>query len=208
MQNITAKATNTPNAPSALYAMGLCVLMGILGRVLPHFPNVTPMTSISLFNGTKLNRAMALLTTAIALLVSDILLAYFYGYPIFSLWSIFTYSGFFFITLCGKRMGKVTIVTAMNNGDGTSRGNNGSAHWQSLPIWIASMSLGYWLWTNLGVWLTSGMYAKNAAGLLSCYIAALPFLRTALIGDLIWGAVIFGAFSLLTKSKHFRYQPT
>jgi hypothetical protein len=36
------------------------------------------------------------------------------------------------------------------------------------------------------------MYAPDAAGLLKCYVAALPFLKNSIMGDLFWTAVLFG----------------
>jgi hypothetical protein len=37
------------------------------------------------------------------------------------------------------------------------------------------------------------------AGIVSCYAAALPFLKNAVIGTLIWSAVLFGAFELMRR---------
>jgi hypothetical protein len=41
------------------------------------------------------------------------------------------------------------------------------------------------------------MYPKTAAGLLACYIAAIPFFRNMLVGDLLYTAILFGGFRLL-----------
>lgn len=166
-------------------AVVMCIIVGVLGRVMPHLPNITPMTSLSLFAGSKLRRIVALLTLLVTFVVSDALLAWIYGYPVFSAWTIFVYSGFVIITLCGKALPQ----------------RFGRA---SLPLWIGVASLFFWLWTNCGVWLTSGIYTKNLAGLLSCYAVALPFLRNALIGDLIWGGVIFGVFALIKNKREWR----
>jgi hypothetical protein len=37
------------------------------------------------------------------------------------------------------------------------------------------------------------------AGIVSCYAAALPFLKNAIIGTLIWSTVLFGAFELMRR---------
>jgi hypothetical protein len=44
----------------------------------------------------------------------------------------------------------------------------------------------FYFWTNFGVWLLSGMYAKTTTGLLMSYINALPFLRYQLTSTLIF----------------------
>jgi hypothetical protein len=36
------------------------------------------------------------------------------------------------------------------------------------------------------------MYSLDAAGLIKCYVAALPFLQYSVAGDLFWGAALFG----------------
>jgi len=40
--------------------------------------------------------------------------------------------------------------------------------------------------TNFAVWASKSMYAGTAAGLLDCYVRALPFYRTMLAGDLCY----------------------
>ena len=50
--------------------------------------------------------------------------------------------------------------------------------------------------SNFGVWLMEGMYPHTAAGLIECYAAAVPFFRNGLLGDLVYTAVLFGAYTL------------
>ena len=69
------------------------------------------------------------------------------------------------------------------------------------PAYFVGASFGFWIWTNFGVWLTSHLYPKSFAGLIACYTLALPFLRNALLGDLIWGVLIFGIFYILLGRK-------
>jgi len=66
---------------------------------------------------------------------------------------------------------------------------------------VLGSSFSFWLWSNFGVWLTSGLYANSFSGLVSCYYMALPFLGNALIGDLIWSYIILGSFYLLLGTK-------
>jgi len=37
------------------------------------------------------------------------------------------------------------------------------------------------------------------AGIVSCYVAALPFLKNWLLGTLVWSTVLFGGFELMTR---------
>jgi hypothetical protein len=63
---------------------------------------------------------------------------------------------------------------------------------------IASSIL-FFLVTNFGTWLLSGMYPMSAAGLAACYVAAIPFFQNTVAGDLIYSAVLFGGFALLER---------
>lgn len=165
----------------------LWIFIATLSRLLPHPADMTPFTNLCLLAGNQLNKATAFITTVIALVLSDLLLSHINGYSVFGTWSWFTYSGFIMVMLLGnllrKRINKKTL----------------------LPT-VISVSIFYWLWTNFGTWLVTSMYAKTWAGLITCYIAALPFLQNSLLGDLGGAMVIWGAyyFCMTLKSRRGR----
>jgi len=43
------------------------------------------------------------------------------------------------------------------------------------------------------------MYPKTTAGLLACYVAAIPFFQNTLLGDALYTAALFGGFALAEK---------
>lgn len=154
------------------------IILGALGRLLPHPPNVTPMTSIALFGGSQLGRALGFAVVMISMILGDIGLAYLMGYQAFGAWSLFTYTGFAAIILAGSWLRSTPSAL------------------RTLGFLLGS-SLGFWLWTNFGLWAVGGegaLYPRTMEGLVACYVAALPFLRNALAGDLIWGAALFLSF--------------
>jgi hypothetical protein len=155
----------------------LWILIAAISRVVPHFPNVTAMTAVSLLAGTQFSRKISLFIVLCALVLSDVLLAYGFGYAVFGSWTLFTYSGFLLIALFGKLAAQKKTIYLFG--------------------FIICSSLGFWLWTNFGTWLCSGMYQKSFAGFITCYVAALPFLRNALIGDVIWLAVLISMLHFL-----------
>jgi hypothetical protein len=154
------------------------IVLGVLARLLPFPANVSPLTSISLFGGSEMGRARAFVMTLVTLVLSDILLAAAFGYPVFGTWTFFTYTGFAAIVWAG----------------GALRGKTSAPRVIGM---LLGSSVGFWLWTNFGVWATSegGMYPQSFAGLVACYTAAIPFLRNALLGDLAWGFVFFAGFA-------------
>lgn len=52
----------------------------------------------------------------------------------------------------------------------------------------------HWIVTDLGVWLGSSMYPQTLSGFWACLLAAIPFERNFLLGTLVYGGVMFGAF--------------
>jgi len=160
----------------------LWIVFGILGRLIPHPPNVSPMTSIALFGGSRLSPRSAFAITMATMVLSDVLLALAWGHRAFGLWSLFSYSGFALIVLAGQRLRSAP-------GAGRTLG------------YLAGSSVFYWIWTNFGIWATGdhGLYARTFEGLVSCYVAALPFLGNALVGDLAWGLALFVSFEAVRK---------
>jgi len=58
-------------------------------------------------------------------------------------------------------------------------------------------ALVFFVFFNGGVWAFDSLYPKTLAGLIACYVAAIPFFRNMLLGDLIYTAILFGGFRLL-----------
>ena len=159
----------------------LWIVLGILGRLIPHPPNMTPMIPVALFGGSQLSRGRAFAVTFCTMAVSDAILAAVGRHQVFGYWSLFTYSGFALVVLAG--MALRTVPTAG----------------RTLGFLLAS-SLFFWVWTNFGVWISGDGYPRTAEGLVSCYVAAIPFLGNALIGDLGWGLALFLSFHFLRKA--------
>lgn len=67
-------------------------------------------------------------------------------------------------------------------------------------------SVGFYLWTNLGVWLQGRgtFYPAGPDGLLASYVAGLPFLRTMLLGNLVLVPVAAAVVSLVERLEHAR----
>lgn len=162
----------------------LYIFIGLLGRLIPHPANFTPIDNLCLFSGKKLNHGVAISTMLICLILSDFILSLLHGYPMFGAWSLFTYSAYIVMILAGYRLKNKSSIKA-------------------LFIYTVSAAFGFWVWTNFGSWLfgfSSTIYPKNLMGLLSCYTVALPFLRNAILGNLVWMVIIFSLYHKIEKS--------
>jgi len=69
-----------------------------------------------------------------------------------------------------------------------------SGSWKPIRLvpLAALSSVLFFVTSNFAVWMFSGIYARDIAGLVKCYIAALPFFQNTLMGDLLWTALLFG----------------
>ena len=61
--------------------------------------------------------------------------------------------------------------------------------------------------TNFGVWLIGGLYPRAWAGLVDCFVAAIPFFRNTLMSDLLYSALLFGGLALAEKRWPFLPNP-
>jgi len=151
--------------------MGL-VLFALTFRLLPHLPNWSPLAAIALFSGFYFRgSSLAYVVPLGALLLSDIFLG------LYPAWG-FVYAGFVASVWIGRRFLKSLSIKPVAAG-------------------LLGSSLLFFVVSNLGVWLMTPLYSKTFAGLWQCYVAALPFFRTSLLADLVFGGALFGVYALL-----------
>lgn len=155
-----------------LGALITIVLAASATRLMPHPPNFTSVTAIALFGGAYFaDKRLAFLIPLSALLLSDVFLGF---YPHME----FVYLSFALVVCLGfwlqNNRSLLTIVVAT----------------------LASSIL-FFVLTNFGVWLFQSLYPKTLDGLLSCYVAALPFFQNSLLGDLFFTLVLFTTFTLI-----------
>jgi len=160
----------------------LLVLIGILGRTVFHMgPNVELVTMGAILAGFYLGRFWGVLTALVIMVITDKMIGNTNIY-------IFTWSGYVFIGLFGgelvRRIGNSKIFKRLSKGISRIVGGAG--------IGVVA-SLFFYLWTNFGVWFLDswGMYDRNLAGLVKCYVMGLPFLRFNLLGNLVFVPLSF-----------------
>ncbi len=158
-----------------LFALVL-ILFAAFSRLIPHAPNFTPLISTALFAGAYLQKRFAFLIPLAALLMSDLVIG-FYDFGSMA----FVYGSFLLIAAIGL---------TMNSKVSAAR--------------IAGLSLVgavlFFVVTNFGVWLLpNSMYPKTLAGLVECYIMAIPFFGNTVLSTLVYSAVMFGAYEAAEK---------
>ncbi len=149
----------------------LMVLSAAMLRLLPHYPNFTPIAGMALFGGAYFsNKKIAFIIPFAAMILSDIILGFHS-----TMWAV--YLSFALIVMIGFLLRRSKKIP---------------------NIFVASISSSvlFFVITNLAVWMTGGIYPMSFAGLTECYIAAVPFFSYTMLGDLFYAAILFGAFEL------------
>lgn len=147
------------------------IFLAALSRLLPHPPNFAPITALALFGGVYLDKKHTFIVPIAAMLISD----YFIGFYAGMAW---VYASFIAIGFMGLWL----------------RNHRGIR--QTIGATLAGSIL-FFLVTNFGVWISSKVaYPHTMDGLIACYVAALPFFRNTLLGDVIYVAALFGAYEL------------
>ena len=160
------------------------ILLVASTRLMTFLPNFSPLTAICLFGAAYFAKKwQMIIIPLLCVWISDVLVnniiykEYFTSFTLFYKGFYWQYLGYIIIALLGSiGLKKVT------------------------PLRVLGMGLGstifFFLFSNFGVWVSSTMYAKTLEGLLQCYLAGIPFVKGALIGDLGFSALLFGTFAL------------
>lgn len=164
--------TSTKNNYYLILAIILIVVAAGL-RLIPHAPNFAPIGALALFGGAYLKKQWSYILPIMAMLVSDLFLG-FYTPQIMAA----VYISFILIVFLGS--------LARNN-----------KNIRRLAILSLSGSIAFFIITNFTVWAFTPMYQQTLAGLINCYVAALPFFRNTILGDLFYVGVFFGSFEII-----------
>lgn len=173
------------------------LLLMILAAAAMRIPNAaqltpwsgyTPVGAMALFGGAYFSsRWKAILFPLLTLFISDLAINLFvfdgrYGIMHGS-WYI-VYGIFILLVFLGKWM--ITKVSVSN-----------------VVLASAAAALSHWLVADFAVWLGGGTnlitmrpLTKDLPGLLQCYVQGFPFMKQFLIGNLLYGTILFGGFEL------------
>jgi hypothetical protein len=156
-----------------LFALAVIVLAAGL-RIAPHPWNFTPLGAMALFSGAFIrDRRLAFLFPLLALFAGDIFVGFHKLMPI-------VYASFLLSVAIGfwlrnrrsvARVGAATLFGAIQ----------------------------FFLITNFAVWAFGLSYPRTGAGLLSCYVAGIPFFWNTLAGDVLYASLLFGGFALAER---------
>lgn len=163
------------------------ILVATVFRVLPHWPNFTPLAAIALMSGAFIqSKRLALLVPILALFISDLVtltwinmewtsVSGFFGSPGTAL----IYLAFFLMTLIGFQLRK--------------RQSSGA-----LALSALSSSILFFLLSNFGVWMINNL-PKDLSGLMQTYALGIPFFGYDLAGNIFYTFVGFGLIRVMVQ---------
>ena len=143
------------------------ILILTFARLIPHPPNFTPIIAVAIVSGYFFkNLNLSILTLLIAMLISDLFIGFYEN-------MIFVYVSLLIITF--------TFYKISNK-----------INFKNLFVYGFAGSLIFFIISNFGVWalgspgLDNLPYEKSLAGLIECYIFAIPFFGNTFLSTLIF----------------------
>ena len=177
----------------------LIVLIIAGSRLIPHTDNFVPVFAMILFAAVHLrNKLQAIIISVSALWISDLYInnwgkysQYHDEFVLFS--SPLNYLAYILIAVISIYLFRKTISIQKVFGS-------------SILVGIV-----FFIVSNFGVWINGSMYPMTFDGLISCYIAGIPFFRATLASNIFFSFVMFGGYYLLQKEistlklNHIKY---
>jgi hypothetical protein len=162
----------------------ILIILAVVSRLVPHIANIAPIGALALFVGTTSltfnnpnKRMAAYLLPLVALAVSDAIIGFYTAGVMAAVY-------FSYMIIVG-----LGFLVRRNY------------HWSTIIAASLTGSVIFFLVTNAAVWAFTPMYTQSFAGLIDSYIAALPFLRNTIAGDLLFSGVLFGAYAMASRAK-------
>ena len=154
----------------------LAIIFGAAAlRLLPHPSNFTPIGALALFAGAHFDdKRWAFIVPLAAMFLSDILIGFHSGMPII-------YAAFAAIVCMGFLLKQKKTALRVTGAS------------------LAAATF-FFVVSNFAVWAIDGLYPMTFQGLVTCYVAAIPFFANTLGGNLFYSAVLFGGFALAERN--------
>lgn len=155
---------NQTRMPASRPIIALLIALGVVGRLIPHPPNFTPLGGMAIWSGIRLPRWSGVAVAIGTLFISDIFLGGHTTMP-------YVYGSVVAIALLASVM-KPNV-------------------WGVMSMMLLGPTL-FFLITNFGAWASTPMYPQTWEGLMAAYIAGIPFFKATLAGDIVYTCAFFG----------------
>ncbi|HEU0266019.1 MAG TPA: DUF6580 family putative transport protein [Candidatus Saccharimonadaceae bacterium] len=138
----------------------LFAALAVSWRLIPHMPNFAPLGAVAVLAGRSCGWRRGVWIPAAAFMLSDAVIGFYAGFE-------WTWLGYVLIVGAGALTRRLPWAWAA-------------------PLGALGTSSIFYLVSNFGVWLASGMYAPSISGLIACYVLALPFFGATILSDMVF----------------------
>ncbi|MBW0433004.1 hypothetical protein HGB47_05170 [Leptospira yasudae] len=152
----------------------LGVILSGISRFLPHPSNFTSVGAMTVYSGARVQGWKAFVYPMFMMLVTDFILSKIHGFDWF-------YEGLP-VVYCSLLVNVFLGRIFLKNND----------KFVSVAAVSLLASVQFFILSNFSVWAFSSLYPKTSVGLLTCYIAAIPYFGGTLLGNMIYTPVLFG----------------
>lgn len=180
---------------SFIWALILVIVVAAFFRAIPGRPwGFIPHLALALFGGSVIkDKKWAFALPIFSIFLSDVLYQVLYTSGIFSIKGFYQDQWFMYllyvgITLLGFTLKKINVINV-------------------LAYSVAAPTL-FFLASNFQYWLTGGPdirtqlpLSRDFAGLIQSYAQALPFYPGSLAGTVVFSAILFGGYYLITQKR-------
>jgi hypothetical protein len=163
---------------SRFIVLTVIVILAAFSRAIPlvidHTWNFTAVGALAIFAGAQFtDKRLAFIMPLAAMALADLLF-------LRNGFSLLVYSGFVAMVACGflirNRVNTMNVVLAS----------------------FISATV-FYLITNFSFFYPVTLYPRDFSGIIASYTAGLPYFRNMVLGNLVYSAVLFGSFYLLSK---------
>ncbi len=154
--------------------VAIMILAAAFSRLLTnylHIWNFTPIIAMSLFSGAKIkDKRFAFIIPLSAMIITDAFLGFYQGI-------LLVYFALVIITAFGFLLQRTKNLIYI------------------LPATLGASCI-FFLVTNFALLYPTTLYPHTTLGVIASYLAAIPFFRNAIVGDLIYSTILFGCYQL------------
>ena len=164
----------------------LVVVLATLTRFIPHLPNFSPVYGALLFGGANLKKRDSVWFSALTLGASDVVLTKFIYHFNVGWGELIQMAAFVSIAMIGWVLQKRVSIGR-------------------LAFTCLAAPTAFYVISDFGVWLGHS-YPHTWAGLVACYVAAIPFQGRITASTVLFSAILFGGqriyASRVAQRKH------
>jgi hypothetical protein len=155
----------------------LILVLAVLTRFIPHVWNFSPVYGALLFGGANMKKRDSIWFPALTLGASDVVLTKLTYHLQLGWDELFQMAAFVSMAVIGWIL-------------------NGRVSIRRLTFACLAAPIAFYLISDLGVWFGFNSYPHTWAGLVACYVAAIPFQGRIMASTALFAGLLFGAQQL------------